>query len=210
MITYKMKNFLLLTLFLLAAPMLRAQDDDILKAMDYYKGASSLTAAVTRTKHNAALTNDAAAQGTLYFKSPNRLSIVFEDENDKLIMADGVFTMVTNGEKQTAKGATLAQFQTLLAAFSEQFLGNSSAGASNAEVAITSDGNLRTVTITPAAESSNKTKRRLLFTSFSLTIDVKNQRIKSLRMNERGTNYTQYDFSGFSLNAPIPDSAFIP
>lgn len=205
-----MKHILFIILSLLAVPLLRAQDADILKAMQYYKDASSLTASVSRTKHNAALTNDATAQGTLYFKSPNNISMVFENENDKLIMTDGVFTMVTNGEKQTAKGATLTQFQTLLAVFSEQFLGNSSDAASDAQVTITSDGNLRTVTITPATEGGNKAKRRMLFSSFALTIDVKTQRIKSLRMNERGKNYTQYDFSNFSINVQVPNNAFIP
>lgn len=205
-----MKKLFSLVLFFLATFILHAQDADILKAMEYYKSASSLTAAVTRTKHNAAVTTDVITQGTLYFKSPSRLSMIFEDDNDKLIMADGTFTMVTNGQKQTAKGATLAQFQTLLAAFSVEFLNVASDNIPNAEVTTTADGNLRTVTITPATDGGNKAKRRMLFTSFALTIDIKAQRIKSLRMNEHGTNYTQYDFTNFSLNTQVPDNVFIP
>ena len=47
-----------------------------------------------------------------------------------------------------------------------------------------------------------------MFTSFVVTIDQKAGELRSLRMNEKGKNYTQYDFSNFQLNAPVNDSVF--
>ena len=41
-----------------------------------------------------------------------------------------------------------------------------------------------------------------------LTVDLQKGECKSLQMNERGQNYTRYDFSGFMLDAHVPDTAF--
>ena len=45
---------------------------------------------------------------------------------------------------------------------------------------------------------SKKAARRMMFSSFVLTIDTKTSELKSLRMNERG-GYTEYRFSGYQF-----------
>ena len=40
-------------------------------------------------------------------------------------------------------------------------------------------------------------KKRMMFTSFVITLDVKKGEILTLRMNGRGKNYTEYRFSNF-------------
>ena len=50
-------------------------------------------------------------------------------------------------------------------------------------------GNLTTVTIVPKEQ-----KKRQLFSSFLLTVDNKTKAIRTLRMNGRGEDYTEYTF----------------
>ena len=57
---------------------------------------------------------------------------------------------------------------------------------------------------------NEKEKRRLMFTSFVLTLDNATGRLLSLRMNERGENYTQYDLSSHQPGAAVGDAVFIP
>jgi hypothetical protein len=40
-------------------------------------------------------------------------------------------------------------------------------------------------------------KKRMMFSSFVITLDAKKGEILSLRMNGRGKNYTEYSFSDF-------------
>ena len=59
------------------------------------------------------------------------------------------------------------------------------------------NGTLLVLTITPQPDSK-KAARRMMFTSFVLTIDTKTSEIRSLRMNER-SGYTEYTFSGYKF-----------
>ena len=77
-----------------------------------------------------------------------------------------------------------------------------------AEVKMEEKDGLCTLTVTPRVDGGNKVRRRLLFSSFVLTVDLQKGECKSLQMNERGQNYTRYDFSGFMLDAHVPDTAF--
>ncbi len=178
--------------------------------MRQYKEVKTLSADVTRTRHNAALTSDETTHGRLYFKAPGRMSINFDEVGDELLMDNGVFTMVNGWRKSVAKGPTLSQFEALVAVFKEMVLGIASKTPLQelANVQTVTENNRCTLTVTPLMGNGNKTGRRLLFSSFVLTIDMKAAEFTSFRMNERGKNYTQYDFSGFDINGEVPDEAF--
>ena len=182
---------------------LLAQNTDIRKAMERYKGVNTLTGVVTRTKHNVAIVSDVVTQGNLYFKAPDKLCMVFSKDKDMLLMENNTFTMMNDGQKSIAKGKTQSQFESLLAVFKNIISGedNSSDINRTAEVEITKQGNTRILTITPVVSGSTKIKRKLMFTSFVLSIDLQSSEFKSLRMNEPGGNYTQYDFSDYVFNA---------
>jgi outer membrane lipoprotein-sorting protein len=68
-------------------------------------------------------------------------------------------------------------------------------------------GNLCTVTITPVFKDA-KVKKRAMFSSCVATVDLKNAELRKLRINEKGRNYTQYDFSNYQLNADFSASVF--
>ena len=54
---------------------------------------------------------------------------------------------------------------------------------------IATKGNTTTVTIVPTGK-----KKRQLFTSFVLTVNAKTKALRTLRMNGRGEDYSEYVF----------------
>ena len=127
---------------------------------------------------------------------PNEAYMTFNEGKDMLIMDNGVFTMINDGQESIAKGVTHKQFEVLLIVL-RNLLSSDSDSTDIKEVAdmeITKQGKLCVLTITPIIPDA-KAKRRMMFTSFVLTIDIQSSEFKGLRMNEKGKNYTQYDFS---------------
>ena len=60
------------------------------------------------------------------------------------------------------------------------------------------DGKQLIITITPEA-ADKKQQRRMMFSSFVLTVDAATSQLLSLRMNEKAGNYTEYRFSDFQF-----------
>lgn len=187
-----------------------AQDQEMMqKAMERFKDMKSLTADVVQTKHNSMVAKDITSNGEFFFKKPNKMCMTFNSGKDMMLMNGEEFTIVKDGVRNTAKGGGNEQLQALTT-----ILKNFSAGQESdidlsdiADVDVAKKGNLVVMTVTPIV-SDPKAKRRQMFTSFVVTIDQKAGELKSLRMNEKGQNYTNYDFSNFKLNAPVNDSVF--
>ena len=203
---------ILSTLFIIMVAIcsLHAQDDEMMqRAMERFKDMTSLTADVTQTKHNSMVTNDIVSKGNFYFKKPNKMCMSFNNGKDMMLMDGENFTMVKDGVRNTANGGGNDQLQAL-----KTIIKNFSAGQESdidlseiADIDMEKKGNLMVMTITPIVTDA-KAKRRQMFSSFVVTIDQKAGELKSLRMNEKGKNYTQYDFSNYKLNAPVNDSVF--
>lgn len=202
--------FSLLLVVLVSSVSLFAQDAEMMqRAMERYKNMNSLTADVTQTKHNSMVAKDLVSQGNFYFKKPNKMCMTFNNGADMMLMNGDTFSIVKDGVKNTANGGGNEQLQAL-----KTILKNFSAGQDSdidlsdiADVDMTKKGNLMVMTVTPII-TDPKAKRKMMFTSFVVTIDQKAGELKSLRMNEKGQNYTQYDFSNFKLNAPVSDGVF--
>ena len=96
---------------LFACASLFAQKAEIQQAVERYKNMNTLTAAVTWTRHNAAVTQDVVTQGHFYFKKPGRMCMTFNDGKDMLLMDGNTFAMVTDGKKSVAKGEGSNQFE---------------------------------------------------------------------------------------------------
>lgn len=187
-----------------------AQYTDIQQAMKKYKKVNTMTASVVRTKHNVALYNDVVTNGKLFFKQPSHVSMIFNGGKDKLLMNGSNFVMVNNSRQSVAKGKTQSQFDAFIMVFRNVFLGENCDIKGIADTKVTRKGNMCTLTVTPVVDGGKKTQKRLMFTSFSLVIDLKSAEFKSLRMNERGGNYTQYDFSGYTFGGNVDDKCFKP
>lgn len=205
----------LLTLFIAATLVCigaMAQRADIRKAAERYKNATTLTANVTQTRHNAALTKDAVAKGYFYYQKPNSLSMVFKDAKEKLVATGNSFVMIKNGKQHVAKakGKGNNPFETLREVFRNLLSADDNASLSDmADVKLSKQGNTCTITITPNVTDA-KAKRRMMFTSCVVTFDLKAAEVRRLRINEKRGNYTQYDFSNYVFNAKVSSSAFKP
>lgn len=187
-----------------------AQRADIRKAVERYKNANTLTANVTQTKHNVALTKDAVTKGYFYYQKPSNLSMVFKDSKEKLIATGNNFIMIKNGKQHVAKakGKGNNPFETLREVFRNLLSSNDNAKLTDmADVNMKKQGNTCTITITPTVTDA-KAKRRMMFTSCVVTIDLKAGEIRRLRINEKRGNYTQYDFSNYVFNAKLNSNAF--
>ncbi len=187
-----------------------AQDAEMMqKAQEKFKNMQTLEADVVMTKHNTMVTKDVTSNGKFYFKKPSKMTLVFNAGKDVLLMDGQSFTMVKDGNKQTMNAQGNSQFEAL-----KTLMQNFSAGQESdvdlsdiADVDMEKAGDLIKMTITPIV-SDPKEKRKMMFTSFVVTIDQKKSELKSVRMNEKGQNFTQYDFSNFKQNGNIADAVF--
>ena len=189
--------------------MASAQDEEMMqKAQERFKNMQTLQADVTVTKHNTMVTKDVVNKGEFYFKKPSKMCL--KAGKDILLMDGENFTMVMDGKAQTMSGKGNSQMEAL-----KGVMQNFSAGQESeidlsdiADVDVEKSGNTMTLTITPIV-TDPKQKRKQLFQSFVVVIDQKKAELKSVRLNEKGQNYTQYDFSNFKQNGPIEDSVFV-
>lgn len=190
---------------------LSAQEINIQSTVERYKDMNTLTATVVRTKHNVAITDDVVTKGKFYFKRPSKVCLTFDEGKDKLLMDGSTFTMVTDGKKSTTQAQGNSQFESFQSIFKGLISGEDSDVNINdlAEVDITKEGDTCTLSVTPIV-SDAKEKRKQLFSSFVLVIDLQSSELKNLRMNERGENYTQYDFSDYVFDGEVSDSVFNP
>ncbi|MCF0178852.1 MAG: outer membrane lipoprotein carrier protein LolA [Bacteroidales bacterium] len=186
-----------------------AQEDLMQQAMSSMKDMKAVEANVVRTVHNVMLKKDANSTGKFYFKKPNKMALTFDNGKDKLLMDGDTFAMVKDGKKNTADSNNdqLKALSTFLKGLGE---GNEDSDVDLSDIAdvdVSKKGNLMIITIAPIAADA-KAKRRQMFSSFIVTIDQKEGALKSIRMNEKGQNFTQYDFSDFKINGAIDDKVF--
>ncbi|MBR6187846.1 MAG: outer membrane lipoprotein carrier protein LolA [Prevotella sp.] len=174
-----------------------AQGSDFQRAVSHFKGHTA-TAAATRITHKAALAKDATAQGTLTMKQPATVEISIDGGKDALLMEGSTFTMTVKGKKHTTTSQQNPQFATFQKVFESILAGGSQDIAALKEVTVKKDGKQLVLTITPEA-ADKKQQRRMMFTSFVLTIDVATSKLLSLRMNEKAGNYTEYTFTNFQF-----------
>ena len=187
--------FSVLCLFFIAA---QAQQADFQKVAAKYKNVNTVTADVKKTTHRTAMAKDVVTYGKLTMKRPNEVSIIMDGGKDQLIMKGSTFTMVANGKKHTTTSQANAQFVSFQAVFESFLAGGQKSISQLSDLKMTKSGNMLILTITPNA-TTKKEARRMMFTSFVLSIDTKTDEIKSIRMNEKAGNYTEYSFSRFVL-----------
>ncbi len=189
-----------LTIFLLSVLMsltISAQQSDFTKAVARFSNVTSATASVVRTTHRNAVATDAKANGSLIMKKPSQVSIIMDGEKDQLLMEGSKFTMMVKGKKHQTSSQNNPQFASFQTVFESILSGGSKDISKLNDLAITKQGGLLVLTITPKAESK-KAAKRMMFSSFVLTIDLKTSELKSLKMNER-SGYTEYVFSNFKF-----------
>lgn len=169
---------------------------------------TTMTATVERVTHKAAVKHDQTATGKFYFRAPDRLCLTFAGGKDALVMNGKTYTLVRRGKRSVAKGAMQQSMDPLQAVLKAVCTGGQPSSAGSPDVALAKDGTNTVVTITPLSGNA-KARKRLLFTSFVVTVDSKTSELKAMRMVGRGKgNYTDYLFSSPSYGATIDDAVF--
>lgn len=196
-LTSWVKGILLVYIFTFLPMNIMAQQADFQKAVARYKNAKNVTATVTKRAHKEAVATDAVTKGTFLMKAPNEVSITMEGGKDQLIMQGNQFTMVANGKKHKTDSQKNIQFASFQAVFESILSGGAKSISQLTDLTMKKNGTLLVLTITPQPDSK-KAARRMMFTSFVLTIDTKTSELRSLRMNER-KGYTEYSFSNFKF-----------
>jgi len=204
-----MKKVLFLLTLIFGVFVARAQDAEAMqKAQERFKAMQTLEADVVVTKHNTMVSKDVVTKGKFYFKKPSKMCL--RAGADVLLMDGQNFTMVKDGKAQTMNGSGNSQIEAL-----KTLMQNFSAGQESdidlseiADVDVENDGSRMTLTITPIV-TDPKQKRKQMFSSFVVVIDKQKAELKSVRMNEKGQNYTQYDFSNFKQNGVVDDAVFV-
>ena len=192
-----MKRILLILTLLCQLTIAVAQQADFQKAVARYKNATNVTAAVIKTTHKQAVAKDVTSKGTLTMKRPATVSIVIDGGQDQLLMEGSTFTMVVKGKKHTTSSQQNVQFVSFQAVFESILSGGQKDISKLGDLTINKQGGNLVLTITPKADNK-KAARRMLFSSFVLTIDTKTSELKSLRTNERA-GYTESTFSAFQI-----------
>lgn len=186
-----------------------AQQADVMKqAMEGYKNLTTLTSKVTKRVHNEMVTKDVVTTGTFYFKKPAKICITTNEGKDKLMTDGQTFTIVQNGKASSATGGSNAALAPLINAIKGITSGNQDVDLSElADVDVERNGNLLVMTIAPIVQKAAD-RKKMLYQSFVITIDQKAGELRSIRLNGKGKNYDQYDFSDFKADVKIDDSVF--
>ena len=174
-----------------------AQNANYQKAVARYKN-HQVTATAVKTTHRAAVSKDQVTRGTLTMRQPAEVGIVMEGGQDALLMRGSEFTMTQKGKKHTTSSKSNPQFATFQAVFESILSGGAKAISRLSDLTMRQNGDQLVLTITPQA-TDKKSLKRMMFTSFVLTINTRTSQLQSLRMNEKAGNYTEYTFSNFQF-----------
>ncbi len=142
---------------------------------------------VTKIRHTKALKTDVVSKGTMTIRKPDYICISTDGDKDQLIMDGTKFTMTMQGKQHVTDSRKNAQFATFQKVLSAVI--NGQPIPTGDDMTVTTQGGQQTITITPTGK-----KRRMMFSSFVLTVDAKTSAMKVLRMNGRKEDYTEYTF----------------
>lgn len=190
--TKKLYAFFLLCILSMSAI---AQNTNFQKAVARFKNAARVTAVATRVDHKAAVAKDDKVTGTMTIVSPNKMNISVADGKEQLDMNGNDFTMVMRGTQHKANSKKDNQFVAFQAVLTAIINGDGSNIDQVPGVTMTEADGILSITMDPTIGQAQK--KRMMFSSFVVTLDVKKGEIRSLRMNGRGKNYTEYSFSNF-------------
>ena len=191
-----MKKIFFTLMMLMMSITISAQQDAFRKAVARYQKTTSVMASVVKTTHRKAVATDQVDKGVLTMKKPSEVSIVIDGGKDQLLMQGSNFTMVVKGKKHTTSSERNPQFTSFQTVFESILSGGAKDISLLKDLSLTQKGRTLVLTISPVAEG--KAAKRMLFSSFVLTIDSQTSELKSLRMNERA-GYTEYVFTNFQF-----------
>lgn len=193
--------FMLLSLTMVTTAF--AQEAAFTQAVTKYRAAKTATAKATMVKHNKSMTKSNTYAGYLYMQDPDKVAIVCNNGKEQLVMNGNTFTMVMGGHKRVASAKTASQFAAFKAVLLSVLNGGKTDISKVQGVNIATNGGSVVVTMTPAQA------KRMMFTSFVLSIDRKSGELEYLTLNSK-RGYTKYTFSNFKFGGAVNAKVFQP
>lgn len=203
--------FAFLSIVVVFTTSMLAQQSSLSKTIQHINEVTTIKADVKMTRHRAAITNDEIVVGQYYVKNSTKSqSMIFPKTKEMLIATPTAYTMVKAGKSRVAKAKGKGQnpFEVITEVLSALQTNAKITQTSMANIKTEQTSNLCTITITPRQTSAKQQNRRMMYTSVIVILNLKDKNIESIRINERGKNYTLYAFSNYRYNETIPDSMF--
>lgn len=208
-----MKKILsILSVIILTCMPAMAQQSAISKAIKHMGDASTVKADVKLTRHRAAITTDETISGTYYIKnSSHSQSMIFPKTKEMLIATPTAYTMVKAGKSRVAKakGKGMNPFEVIDEVMKALASNPNATQSSTAKISTSTKGNLATVTVTPKTVSQ-KSARRMMYSSIELTFDIHAGELRSIRIYERKQDYSHYALSNYKYGETLSDNLFKP
>ncbi|HJH70052.1 MAG TPA: hypothetical protein OIM39_02995 [Bacteroidaceae bacterium] len=168
-------------------------------------GITALLANVTRTSHNELIAKDVVTSGRFYFQYPDKICMIFSENKDMMLMNGSTYIMMENGKRNMAKGKMQELFGMLQKVLQAVVCQTSLPEMTEkSTIQVIQEG--ETIRIIPVLDA--KAKRRIPFTSFVITCDTHNHKLKTLRMNGKGENYVLYALSDYVANSSFSTEVF--
>ena len=172
-----------------------AQNATFQKSVTRFKNSTRVTATATRVDHKAAVAKDDQKTGIMTIVSPNKMNISVAGGKEQLDMNGNDFTMIMRGATHKTNSKKDNQFVAFQAVLTAIINGDGSNLEQVPGVTLTEKDGILSINMDPSVGQAKK--KRMMFSSFVITLDVKKGEIRTLRMNGRGKNYTEFTFSGF-------------
>lgn len=158
-------------------------------------------------KHLSMLTHPVKMNGTFYFKKENRILMSYDNpKDDKLILNDGKFFIVANGNITRSDAKSNQGMKMLNDMLTACMTGNLEqfSGANRGKLALFENAKNYVAVI----EIDDKRIKKYLG-KITLTFEKSDLSLSALQMDEAQGNFTNYNFSRKKFNQPVDDIIFV-
>lgn len=167
-----------------------AQQTSFRQAVSGFAGCHEATATVSKTQ-TSLLTRTTTTSGTLLMRPPSHMCITTDEGRDQLLMEGTAFTMLMGGKRHETDSRTNRQFTAFKQVLDAILSGGTTDVKGIEGVTTSQQGNLLTISIRP--------QKRLMFTGYSLVIDVRTSALVSMHLRGRLGLRADYEFSNFQF-----------
>jgi len=205
------KTILILTILLPAistygqtAPTSAEQKQMIAKIDKAAAAIRTMQCSFTQVKSMTLMKNSIKAEGTMYFKKPNRLKLAYTTPYDyTFIMADGKAYMKAAGKTTTIDVNKNKMFRQITEVIMNCMIGGKLSKTSYFKIAMYKSGGIVQFTLTPL-----KKELKQIYSQVTLTLNSSQTMVTKVEMKEKNGDKTTITLSDIKLNGNVSDKLF--
>ncbi|MEG0517932.1 MAG: outer membrane lipoprotein carrier protein LolA [Bacteroidales bacterium] len=156
------------------------------------------------TRHLQKLTRDVTMRGKFYYNNTGEMALRYTEPKGNLILVkNGVFSMITAGKTTTAQGSSNPMLEQITNMIKACMTGDISQLGRGWNTNYTAENGKYTIELIPQDSRTKKylAKIILLFNGTDMSLE-------KMIMQEKGENYSQYEFTHKLFNKAIDASKF--